>query len=249
MSKKASKKSTKKVVARPKVTKKVAKKAAKKVSKKAGPAKVKAKKSATKKAVSVVKKTTKKIVAAVKAKTKSAKKPNVKSNKVSVQVTAPLLPAGTSAPSFTLLNQDGQEVRLEDFRGQKTVVLYFYPKAMTPGCTVQACGIRDNNEKFQQKDVVVLAVSPDSPESLKKFEQKEQLNFNLLSDKDHKVAESYGVWGPKKFMGREYQGIHRTTFVIGKDGNVKKVLADVNTKTHHEDTLRLVDEETQSSNQ
>lgn len=228
-----SKKAAPKAKTAKKAAPKKAKAKAKVVAKKA--AKVVSKKVATKVAKKAVKKT------ASKAPLKVATQKAPSAPQTAVKVSAPLIQAGAPAPSFTLVNQDGKEVRLEDFRGQKKVILYFYPKAMTPGCTVQACGIRDNKEKFNEKDVVVLAVSPDAPESLKKFEEKEQLNFDLLSDVDHKVAESYGVWGLKKFMGREYMGVMRTTFVIGKDGEVKSIIEDVDTKTHHEDALNLAD--------
>ncbi len=142
---------------------------------------------------------------------------------------------GNMAPAFTLPNQRGEKVALKDFRGEKNVVLYFYPKAMTPGCTTQACGIRDSKTEFDALDTVVLGVSPDPVARLEKFETKQELNFDLLSDEDHKVADKYGVWGPKKFMGKEYDGIHRQTFIIGKDGRLKHIMAKVKTKTHHED--------------
>ncbi|MCB0412682.1 MAG: thioredoxin-dependent thiol peroxidase [Bdellovibrionales bacterium] len=148
---------------------------------------------------------------------------------------------GNLAPNFTLLDQNSKKVSLKDFRDKKNVVLYFYPKAMTPGCTVQACGIRDHKTQVSQKKAVVLAVSPDSPERLKKFEDKYDLNFTLLSDEDHKVSEKYGVWGSKKFMGREFMGVKRITFIIGKDGRLKHIMEKVNTKSHHEDILEFLD--------
>jgi peroxiredoxin Q/BCP len=146
---------------------------------------------------------------------------------------------GNKAPSFNLLNQDSVEVSLKELKGQ-TVVLYFYPKAMTPGCTTQACGIRDSKKAFAKANVVVLGVSPDEPLKLKKFIEKEKLNFDLLSDPDHALAEKYGVWGLKKFMGKEYMGIRRTTFIIDEDGKLKHIMDDVKTKTHHDDVLSLV---------
>lgn len=154
---------------------------------------------------------------------------------------------GNMAPAFTLCDQNGDKVSLKDFKGSKNVVLYFYPKAKTPGCTVQACGIRDSRKAFDKADTVVLGVSPDPVAKLKKFEEnpkKEEapLNFTLLSDEDHAVADKYGAWGPKKFMGREYDGILRTTFIIGKDGRLKHVMEKVNTKTHNEDVLTLINE-------
>ena len=154
---------------------------------------------------------------------------------------------GNVAPAFALKDQDGKIINLKDFKGIKNVVLYFYPKAKTPGCTVQACGIRDSKKAFDKIDTVVLGVSPDPVAKLKKFEEnprKEEgaLNFTLLSDEDHSIADKYGAWGPKKFMGREYDGILRSTFIIGKDGRLKHIMAKVNTKTHHDDVLALIKE-------
>ncbi len=147
---------------------------------------------------------------------------------------------GNMAPTFTLQDQSGKSVSLKDFRGDKHVVLYFYPKAMTPGCTVQACGLRDNKRKLGSRDVVALGISPDPVARLKKFADKESLNFTLLSDEDHAVADKYGVWGLKKFMGREFMGILRTTFVINKAGKLVHVIDKVKTKTHHDDVLALL---------
>mgnify|MGYP000085201973 FL=1 len=149
---------------------------------------------------------------------------------------------GTAATDFSLVNQRGEKVSLTDFRGKKNVVLYFYPKAMTPGCTVQACGIRDSKDQFDALDTVVMAVSPDSVDKLIKFEDKQELNFILLSDEDHQVTESYGAWNLKKFMGREYMGVLRSTFIIGKDGLIKHVMPKVKTKTHHDDALAWIKE-------
>lgn len=149
---------------------------------------------------------------------------------------------GNLAPAFTLADQDGNKVSLRDFRDQKNVVLYFYPRAMTPGCTVQACGIRDSQKALAKLDTVVLGVSPDPVAKLGKFIDKESLNFTLLSDEDHAIAEKYGVWGLKKFMGRESMGILRTTFLIGKDGRLKHVIDKVKTKTHHDDVIALIRE-------
>ncbi len=145
------------------------------------------------------------------------------------------------APSFKLLNQLSEEVTLKQFRG-KNIVLYFYPKAMTPGCTTQACGIRDHKKNFAKLNTVVLGISPDEPKKLLKFIEKEKLNFDLLSDVDTEVAKLYGVWGLKKFMGREYMGILRTTFIIGADGKLKMILDDVKTKTHHDDVINYIKE-------
>ncbi|MGB0453864.1 MAG: thioredoxin-dependent thiol peroxidase [Bacteriovoracaceae bacterium] len=149
---------------------------------------------------------------------------------------------GNNAPAFTLVNQKGKKVSLKDFKDKKNVVLYFYPKAMTPGCTVQACGIRDTKKEFQKLKTVVLGVSPDAPERLQKFIDRDELNFDLLSDPEHKIADKYGSWGPKKFMGKEYDGILRTTFIIGKDGKLKHVMDKVKTKTHHDDVIDYIKE-------
>lgn len=147
---------------------------------------------------------------------------------------------GDKAPDFALKNQEGQDISLADFKGKKTVVLYFYPKAMTPGCTVQACGLTGAKEKLSAQDAVPLGISPDSPERLAKFIQRDNLNFDLLSDPDHRVASLYGVWGKKKFMGREFMGILRTSFIVGKDGCIHHIMDKVNTKTHHLDVLKII---------
>jgi peroxiredoxin Q/BCP len=147
---------------------------------------------------------------------------------------------GNNAPAFSLINQKGDKVTLKDFKGEKAVVLYFYPKAMTPGCTTQACAIRDNKTKLSRAGAVVLGVSPDPVKRLLKFIERDKLNFDLLSDEDHAIAEKYGVWGLKKFMGREYMGINRMTFIIGKDGKLKHIMEKVNTKTHHDDVLAVI---------
>lgn len=148
---------------------------------------------------------------------------------------------GSKAPAFSLTDQNGKTVALKDFAG-KTVVLYFYPKAMTPGCTVQACGLRDTQAELAAKGAVAIGISPDSSARLKKFEIKEGLNFTLLGDEDHAVAEKYGVWALKKFMGRESMGILRTTFIIDPQGKISHVMAKVNTKSHHEDVMALLSE-------
>ncbi len=154
----------------------------------------------------------------------------------------PFPKVGNLAPVFTLTRQDGDKVSLKDFRGKKNVVLYFYPKAMTPGCTVQACGIRDTQKEFDRLDTVVLGVSPDAPGRLARFIERDGLNFDLLSDEDHAIADKYGAWGPKKFMGREFDGILRTTFIIGKDGRLKHVMDKVKTKSHHDDVMGWIRE-------
>ena len=149
---------------------------------------------------------------------------------------------GNLAPAFTLTDQNGNGISLKNFRGKKYVVLYFYPKAMTPGCTVQACGLRDSRQSLEQFEAVALGVSPDPVTRLKKFEDKQGLNFTLLSDEDHALANKYGVWGLKKFMGREFMGIIRTTFIIDKEGRVVHIMDKVKTKTHHEDVARILAE-------
>lgn len=149
---------------------------------------------------------------------------------------------GNMAPAFTLKDQDDNKVSLKDFKGKKNVVLYFYPKAMTPGCTTQACAIRDHIKQFDKLDTVVLGVSPDAVERLPRFIAKQDLNFTLLSDEDHAIAEKYGCWGMKKFMGREFMGLIRTTFIIGKDGRLMTVLDKFKTKTHHDDVLAYLTE-------
>lgn len=149
---------------------------------------------------------------------------------------------GNKAPAFTLLNQGGEKVKLSSFVGEKNVVLYFYPRAMTPGCTAQACGIRDSQKVFADLDTVVLGVSPDPIEKLTKFIDKHELNFDLLSDDGHVIADKYGVWGPKKFMGKEFMGLIRTTFVIDKAGKLRFIMNKFKTKTHHDDVIKIVSE-------
>lgn len=149
---------------------------------------------------------------------------------------------GNLAPNFTLTNQDGEAVSLKDFRGKQNVVLYFYPKASTPGCTTQACGLRDARKELASLDTVILGVSPDKEAALRKFVDKQGLNFDLLSDPDHAVAEKYGAWGLKQFMGREFMGILRTSFLIDKEGRLQHILDKVKTKTHDERVLAYVHE-------
>ena len=153
-----------------------------------------------------------------------------------------MLEAGQPAPEFTTIDQDGKPVSLADFRGKKPVVLYFYPRASTPGCTVQACGVRDIHKELAERNVAVFGISPDPIAKLTAFIQKQNLNFTLLSDEDHSIAELYGCWGLKKFMGKEFMGVIRTTFIIGKDGKLLKVMDKFKTKSHHEDLLAALDE-------
>jgi peroxiredoxin Q/BCP len=143
---------------------------------------------------------------------------------------------GDDAPDFGLPDQDGRSVKLSDFRG-RPVVLYFYPKAATPGCTTQACGVRDRRADYEQAHAVVFGVSPDPVAKVKKFHEKEGLNFALLADEGHRVADAYGVWVEKSMYGRTYFGNERTTFVIGADGRVANVLRKVKPAEH--DTLVL----------
>ena len=146
---------------------------------------------------------------------------------------------GKPAPDFELRNDAGDTVRLSDLKG-KPVVLYFYPKDDTPGCTTQACGIRDVYGELERAGAVVLGVSPDSEASHVKFKEKFGLPFTLLADEQHEVSDLYGVGGEKKYMGRTYLGVDRTTFVIGADGSVKRVMRNVKPDTHADDVLAVL---------
>lgn len=210
MKKKTAKKTAKKVTK--KVTKKVAKKVVKKPAKK------------------VVKKAAKKPVA----KKTPAKKVVKKESAAVIKTVTPQV--GQMAPAFSLQDQHGNTVSLSEFKG-RNVVVYFYPKAMTPGCTVQACSLRDSAAELALMDIVVLGISADPVNKLRQFEEKQKLNFTLLSDPNHKVTEAYGSWGLKKFMGREFMGILRQSFFLGKDGKIVHVMHKVDTKTHHQDVL------------
>lgn len=147
---------------------------------------------------------------------------------------------GSKVPAFELKNQSGETIKLSDYKGKK-VVLYFYPKALTPGCTTQACGLRDAQAELQARNVAVFGLSPDPVEKLQKFADKYELNFDLLADEGHQVADQYGVWDLKKFMGREYMGIVRTTFILDEEGRLQHVIDKVKTKTHHDDVLQWLD--------
>ncbi len=146
---------------------------------------------------------------------------------------------GKPAPDFELKTDEGDSLRLSELRG-KQVVLYFYPKDDTPGCTAQACGIRDAYDEFEQAGAVVLGISPDGEGSHTRFKQKYGLPFTLLADKGHSVADAYGVWTEKSYLGRSYMGVERSTFVIGADGAVKKVMHKVKPTTHADDVLDVL---------
>jgi peroxiredoxin Q/BCP len=148
--------------------------------------------------------------------------------------------AGIPAPDFTLLDDTGTPRTLSDYRG-KNVVLYFYPKDDTPGCTKEACNFRDDYSSYIKAGVVILGVSPDSIKSHVKFKKKFDLPFPLLSDEGHKVCDLYGVWGPKKFMGKEYEGVLRTTFLIDENGNIAKVYENVRPSEHSAELLSALD--------
>jgi thioredoxin-dependent peroxiredoxin len=147
-----------------------------------------------------------------------------------------VLKEGVPAPDFSLVDETGSLRKLSDYRG-KTVVLYFYPKDDTPGCTKEACAFRDDYSDYERAGVVILGVSPDSPKSHAKFKEKYQLPFTLLADEGHEVANLYGVWGPKQYMGRSYEGVLRTTFLLGEDGSVQKVFENVKPAGHSQEIL------------
>jgi peroxiredoxin Q/BCP len=149
------------------------------------------------------------------------------------------LEEGQEAPGFTGINQHGQQVKLSDFRGKK-VVLYFYPKDDTPGCTKEACNLRDNDEVLKQKGFVVLGVSPDSEKSHEKFSDKFNLSFDLLADGNKEIIQAYGAWGPKNMYGRMFEGVLRTTYVIDEQGNIEKVIKKVNTGNHTHQILEAL---------
>ncbi|VVV00351.1 Putative peroxiredoxin bcp [Mesonia oceanica] len=146
------------------------------------------------------------------------------------------LKVGDAAPQFSAKDQDGNVHELSDYKGKKLVV-FFYPKASTPGCTAEACNLRDNWEVFQEKGYEILGVSADSAKRQTNFKNKHELPFPLLADEDKEVINAFGVWGPKKFMGKEYDGIHRTTFIIDEEGKIEEVIGKVKTKAHAEQIL------------
>jgi peroxiredoxin Q/BCP len=146
------------------------------------------------------------------------------------------LKVGDKAPEFSVKDQDGNTVNLSDFKGKK-LVLFFYPKASTPGCTAEACNLRDNWERFQEKGYAILGVSADTQKKQSNFKNKYEFPFPLLADEDKEVIQAYGVWGPKKFMGKEYEGIHRTTFIINENSEIEEVIKKVKTKAHTDQIL------------
>jgi peroxiredoxin Q/BCP len=147
------------------------------------------------------------------------------------------LQKGDKAPDFSGFDQDNTFHQLEDYKGKKLVV-FFYPKANTPGCTAEACDLRDNYERFQANNYALLGVSDDSEKAQFKFKEKFNFPFPLLADEDKSVIQAFGVWGPKKFMGKEYDGIHRTTFIIDENGIIEEVITDVKTKNHAAQILK-----------
>ena len=152
-----------------------------------------------------------------------------------------MIAQGQQAPDFTLPDQEGDPVSLSDFRG-KPVVLYFYPKADTPGCTTQACGIRDHRADYDAAGAIVLGVSPDPVKAVKKFADKQSLNFCLLADEDHAVCDTYGVWAEKSMYGKTYWGAMRSTFIIDPDGTVAHVIPKASPKTHDDEVLKALGE-------
>jgi thioredoxin-dependent peroxiredoxin len=150
-----------------------------------------------------------------------------------------VIETGAEAPDFTLPNQDGEPVTLSSLRGGP-VVLYFYPKANTPGCTTQACGIRDHSADYEAAGATVLGVSPDPVKEVKKFHGGQSLNFTLLADEDHAVADLYGTWVEKQMYGRTYMGVQRATFIVDADGKVAHVIPKASPKTHDDEVLALL---------
>ena len=150
-----------------------------------------------------------------------------------------MLAAGDQAPDFTLPDQSGEPVTLSDLRGQ-TVVVYFYPRADTPGCTTQACGVRDHAADYDEIDARVIGISPDPVTAVRKFADKYDLGFTLLADEDHAVADAYGTWGEKSMYGKTYMGVQRATFIIDADGRIAKVFPKVSPKTHDDAVLEAL---------
>jgi thioredoxin-dependent peroxiredoxin len=150
-----------------------------------------------------------------------------------------MLNVGDKAPEFSLIDQNGSTVKLTDFRGGK-VLIWFYPKASTPGCTVEGCNIRDHQSEFTQNEICIIGISKDSVKRQKNFATKHAFEYPLLSDESGETIEAFGAWGPKKFMGREYEGILRSSFLIDEDGIIERVFAKVKTKTHGADVLQSI---------
>ncbi|MFN8205260.1 MAG: thioredoxin-dependent thiol peroxidase [Solirubrobacteraceae bacterium] len=150
-----------------------------------------------------------------------------------------MIEAGQPAPDFTIPDQDGEPFTLSSLKGGP-VVLYFYPKADTPGCTVQACGVRDHLADYDARGAIVLGISPDPVKKAKRFHDKQSLSFKLLADEDHAVAEAYGVWVEKSMYGKTYWGAQRTTFIIDADGKVAHVIPKVSPKTHDDEVLKVL---------
>ncbi|GLR16876.1 thioredoxin-dependent thiol peroxidase [Portibacter lacus] len=146
------------------------------------------------------------------------------------------LKEGEKAPAFVGINEKGENISLSDFEGKK-LILFFYPKDDTPGCTKEACNLRDNYSKLQKLGFEVLGVSPDNAKKHQKFIDKYEFQYSLIADSEREIIDTYGVWGPKKFMGREYDGLHRTTFVIDESGKIEKIIEKVKTKDHAEQIL------------
>ena len=154
-----------------------------------------------------------------------------------------MLEIGSIAPKFTLMDQNNSPISLDSFEGKK-VLIYFYPRASTPGCTVQACALRDAKDELEKLNVIVLGISPDTPKKLTNFINKQDLNFTLLADEDHSVCESYNVWQLKKFMGRENMGVVRTSFLIDENGKLEHIFNKFKTKDHHEVVLDYLNNNT-----
>lgn len=152
-----------------------------------------------------------------------------------------MIEPGDNAPDFELPDQDGRPLKLSDFRGQR-VAVYFYPKADTPGCTTQACGVRDHAADYSEANAVVIGISPDPVSKVKKFQEKHSLDFPLLADEDHRVADAYGVWVEKSMYGRKYMGNERTTFIVDSNGKVADVLRKVKPAEHDERVLAALAE-------
>ncbi|PKG63280.1 MULTISPECIES: thioredoxin-dependent thiol peroxidase [Pseudoalteromonas] len=152
-----------------------------------------------------------------------------------------MIEVGQKAPEFTLQDQNDESVSLASFKCKK-VLVYFYPRASTPGCTVQACALRDSKSELNDLNVVVLGISPDSPKKLTNFTNKQELNFTLLADEDHAVCEAYGVWQLKKFMGRENMGVVRTSFLVNENGEIEHIFNKFKTKDHHEVVLNYLNQ-------